>query len=113
MDECRIKYDVIFTERSMQGIEIGRTTPPGKYDAIIGMSGDGLINEILNAMMNRPDKEEALKMSLGAIANGTSNCFAAEVMDTHGDASKENSLINSTLHVIKGQFLVEQFDWNS
>ena len=102
MEECRIKHDVIFTERSLQGMEIGQTTPPNKYDAIIGMSGDGLINEILNGMINRPDKEEALKTPLGAIANGTSNCFAAEVMDKHSDCSKKNSLLNSTLHVVKG-----------
>ena len=86
----------------MQGMEIGKTTPASKYDGIIGMSGDGLINEILNGMINRPDKEAALKTPLGAIANGTSNCFAAEVMDGHGDISIENALVNSTLHVIKG-----------
>ena len=103
MEECRIKYDVIFTERSLQGMEIGQTTPANKYDAIIGMSGDGLINEILNGMINRPDKEEALKTPFGVIANGTSNCLAAEVMDTYGDTSVKNAVLNSTLHVIKGK----------
>ena len=102
MEECRIKYDVIFTERNLQGIEIGQTIAHDKYDAIIAMSGDGLINEILNGIMNRVDKEEVLKISFGAIANGTSNCLAAEVMDRYGDTSVENAVLNSTLHVVKG-----------
>ena len=109
MEECRIKYDVIHTERSLQGIEIGQNVPTNKYDAIIVMSGDGLINEILNGLINRPDKEEASEIPLGVIANGTSNCLAAEVMDEYGDTSVGSAVLTSTLHVVKGRNLLQYF----
>lgn len=47
-----------------------------KYDAVVTVSGDGLIHEILNGFMKRTDASEALKkIALGLIPSGTNNSY--------------------------------------
>jgi sphingosine kinase len=47
-----------------------------KYDAVVTVSGDGLIHEIMNGFMKRSDAGNALKkVSIGIIPCGTNNSY--------------------------------------
>lgn len=79
---CHIELNVVQTERRNHAKEIVAALGPGEYQGIISVSGDGLIHEIVNAIMCRPDREEFLKfVTLGIIPAGTSNGFYVSMAD--------------------------------
>jgi diacylglycerol kinase family enzyme len=41
------------------------------YDAIATVSGDGLVHEVINGLLTRPDWEECRKIPIGMVAAGT------------------------------------------
>ena len=41
-----------------------------KYDAIVSVSGDGVLHEVINGLMERPDAAIAHKLPVGAIPGG-------------------------------------------
>lgn len=49
------------------------------YRGIIVISGDGLIFEVINGLMQRHDWSEAIKLPLGQIPAGSANGFASTV----------------------------------
>ena len=70
------------TERRNHAKEIVTSLGPGEYQGIISVSGDGLIHEIINGIMCRPDREEFLKfVTLGIIPAGTSNGLFVSMTD--------------------------------
>jgi sphingosine kinase len=46
------------------------------YRGILVISGDGLVYEVLNGLMDRPDWQEAIKIPFAQIPGGSANAFA-------------------------------------
>jgi sphingosine kinase len=66
-------------------------------DAIICVSGDGLIHEVVNGLMGRPDAAAALaSLSLGVIPAGTGNSLSCSILKAAGES----------LHATSSAFLV-------
>lgn len=54
----------------------------GQYDGILTISGDGLIHEAINGMMNRPDKDEFCNsIAFGFIPAGTANGLHKSIVE--------------------------------
>jgi len=51
-----------------------------KYDAIIVVSGDGLIHEVINGLMKRSDRDEVLKIPIGIVPGGSGNALASAIV---------------------------------
>jgi len=51
-----------------------------KFDAIVVVSGDGLIHEIINGLMKRPDRDEVLKIPIGIVPGGSGNALASAIV---------------------------------
>lgn len=49
------------------------------WDAIVIISGDGLIFEVFNGLMARDDWEKAVKLPVGVIPGGSGNGLAASI----------------------------------
>ena len=67
-----LDFDLVRTERPGHGIELARQAALDGYDVVVGVGGDGTVNEVLNGLMaarlsskNRP--------ALGAICTGRGN----------------------------------------
>ena len=45
----------------------------GMYDAIVTVSGDGLLHEVVNGLMKHADWQRAIKHPIGVIPGGTGN----------------------------------------
>jgi len=59
---------------------------PGKFDSVICCSGDGLFHEVLNAAMNRADRDGFLaQTTFSILPAGTSNGFAKSIVDEAGE----------------------------
>lgn len=71
-----------------------------KYDAIIVMGGDGILNEMLQGLNQRSDMKEIMKQSkFGIVGCGTCNGLAASILH----AGKEKySPLESTFLICKG-----------
>lgn len=51
------------------------------YDAIVAVSGDGVIHEVINGLLRRPDAREAMKsVSIGIIPGGTGNSMLISLL---------------------------------
>uniref|UniRef100_A0A673LF77 Sphingosine kinase 1 n=1 Tax=Sinocyclocheilus rhinocerous TaxID=307959 RepID=A0A673LF77_9TELE len=50
-----------------------------QWDALVILSGDGLLFEVVNGLMDRPDWEKAIQTPLGILPGGSGNALAASV----------------------------------
>ena len=64
--------DIIFTERSLHGIDIA--SKAGGYDIIVAVGGDGTVNEVMQGVLKNNSNP-----SLGIIPAGTGNDIARNV----------------------------------
>jgi sphingosine kinase len=77
--------------------ELAGTIDVDKYDTFATLSGDGLMFELLNGLMLRPDWQKALQRPLGFIPSGSGNGMSRVV--------EAPNVLAATLAVIKGKSL--------
>lgn len=77
--EANISYNLIQTERRNHARELIREISLPEWDGIIIISGDGLLHEVINGLMERPDWEQAIKTPVGILPCGSGNALAGSV----------------------------------
>ncbi|KAL7874628.1 hypothetical protein SRHO_G00055980 [Serrasalmus rhombeus] len=77
--EANISYNLIQTERQNHARELIREISLHEWDGIIIVSGDGLLHEVVNGLMDRPDWEQAIKTPVGILPCGSGNALAGSV----------------------------------
>lgn len=71
----------IDTQRQGHAIQIAKELDPTAYDAVVTVSGDGIIHELINGFLSRPDGKEIIKnVPLGIIPGGTNNSFIISIL---------------------------------
>eukprot|EP01117_Protostelium_nocturnum_P003202 TRINITY_DN1413_c0_g1_i2.p1 TRINITY_DN1413_c0_g1~~TRINITY_DN1413_c0_g1_i2.p1 ORF type:complete len:661 (-),score=208.70 TRINITY_DN1413_c0_g1_i2:184-2166(-) len=70
------------TQRYNHAFDIALDMDLKTIDGIVCVGGDGIVNEVLNGLMNRPDAEIAKKTPLGLIAAGSQNALAMSAAGT-------------------------------
>ena len=91
--EAHIDYELTETQHAGHAGEIVRDQiSPGQFDAIITVSGDGLIHEIVNGLLRRSDWNRRVEvegkgkvrfkdiLTLGAIPGGSGNGFIKSLL---------------------------------
>ena len=53
---------------------------PLDYDAILAVSGDGLLHEVFNGLALRPDARKALQIPVAPIPSGSGNGMALSLV---------------------------------
>ncbi|XP_038567221.1 sphingosine kinase 2 [Micropterus salmoides] len=82
--EANISYNLIQTERQNHARELIREILLPEWDGIIIVSGDGLLHEVINGLMERPDWEQAIKIPVGILPCGSGNALAGSVNHNAG-----------------------------
>ncbi|KAM6936259.1 sphingosine kinase 2 isoform 1-T2 [Lycodopsis pacificus] len=77
--EANISYNLIQTERQNHARELIREISLSEWDGIIIVSGDGLLHEVINGLMERPDWEQAIKTPVGILPCGSGNALAGSI----------------------------------
>ncbi|XP_034053109.1 sphingosine kinase 2 [Gymnodraco acuticeps] len=77
--EANISYNLIQTERQNHARELIREISLPEWDGIIIISGDGLLHEVINGLMERPDWEQAIKTPVGILPCGSGNALAGSI----------------------------------
>ncbi|XP_073082101.1 sphingosine kinase 2 isoform X2 [Manis javanica] len=103
---CLLRGQLLPTdgERHNHARELVRGLSLSEWDSIITVSGDGLLYEVLNGLLERPDWEEAVKMPVGILPCGSGNALAGAV-NQHGGfepALGVDLLLNCSLLLCRG-----------
>ncbi|XP_049587062.1 sphingosine kinase 2 [Syngnathus scovelli] len=77
--EANISYNLIQTERQNHARELIREISLLEWDGVVIISGDGLLHEVINGLMERPDWERAIKTPVGILPCGSGNALAGSI----------------------------------
>ncbi|KAJ6653350.1 hypothetical protein lerEdw1_009250 [Lerista edwardsae] len=102
--EADVSFNLIQTERQNHARELVQSISLAEWDGIVAISGDGLLHEVINGLMERLDWEEAIKMPLGILPCGSGNALAASVNFSAGfeQVLGQELLTNCTLLLCHG-----------
>ena len=102
LDFAHVDIVIKHTEKRNHAFEIIKNELKiGQYDGIIAISGDGIIHEIVNGIMSRPDKDKFLKsITLGFIPAGTSNALVTSILE---ETNEINGVLTSAFKICKGK----------
>ncbi|XP_023569820.1 sphingosine kinase 1 [Octodon degus] len=97
--DAEVSFKLMVTERQNHARELVQAEELGRWDALVIMSGDGLIHEVVNGLMDRPDWETAIQKPLCSLPGGSGNALAASVNHYAGyeQVTNEDLLTNCTL----------------
>ncbi|XP_033108012.1 sphingosine kinase 1-like isoform X2 [Anneissia japonica] len=102
-DEADIKYELVITERQFHAKKmVEELEDLNSYNGIVIISGDGLVYEVLNGLMARKDRHEALKIPIGVVPGGSGNALAACVLSAEQDSYRKNAVLHSAFTIAKG-----------
>ncbi|GAB1297096.1 Sphingosine kinase 1 [Apodemus speciosus] len=98
LEEAEISFKLMLTERQNHARELVCAEELGRWDALVVMSGDGLMHEVVNGLMERPDWETAIQKPLCTLPGGSANALAASMNYYAGyeQVTNEDLLINCT-----------------
>ncbi|KAG7486998.1 sphingosine kinase 1 [Solea senegalensis] len=110
LNEAGIQHTLVITERQNHARELMREADLSQWDALVIMSGDGLLYEVINGLLERPDWEEAVQIPLGILPGGSGNALAASVHHYSGASPvySEELLVSCGFLLCKG--LVSHMD---
>uniref|UniRef100_A0A8C9J4R8 Sphingosine kinase 1 n=1 Tax=Piliocolobus tephrosceles TaxID=591936 RepID=A0A8C9J4R8_9PRIM len=96
--EAEISFTLMLTERRNHARELVRSEELGRWDALVVMSGDGLMHEVVNGLMERPDWDTAIQKPLCSLPAGSGNALAASLNHYAGyeQVTNEDLLTNCT-----------------
>eukprot|EP00344_Euplotes_crassus_P011859 CAMPEP_0197009692 /NCGR_PEP_ID=MMETSP1380-20130617/51123_1 /TAXON_ID=5936 /ORGANISM="Euplotes crassus, Strain CT5" /LENGTH=211 /DNA_ID=CAMNT_0042431103 /DNA_START=219 /DNA_END=854 /DNA_ORIENTATION=+ len=87
-DKASLDYTFIETERGGQAHDFVSTEDLDQFESIVTVSGDGLIHEVVNGLLQREDKYyERRKIPIGALPGGSSNGFVKTLTYESGESS--------------------------
>nr|CAD1841188.1 unnamed protein product [Ananas comosus var. bracteatus] len=87
------------TKYQLHAQEIAHSLDLMKYDGIVCVSGDGVLVEVVNGLLQREDWDTAIKVPLGIIPAGTGNGMAKSLLHSVGDLY---SVPNAVFAIIQG-----------
>ncbi|CAF0917521.1 unnamed protein product [Didymodactylos carnosus] len=78
--EAELPYHVIITDHAGHAKEYVQSIDLNEWYGIVLASGDGLVFEIINGLMSRPDWLQALKLPIGHLPCGSGNAFITNIL---------------------------------
>ncbi|KAG8748700.1 sphinganine kinase lcb4 [Ceratobasidium sp. 414] len=94
------EVDAVITERAGHAVELAESFPLG-YDALLTVSGDGLIFEVMNGFRKRSDAAQAFALPICPIPAGSGNALSINLFGV-----KEGfDVALAALNAIKGKIM--------
>uniref|UniRef100_A0A8C6UU01 sphingosine kinase n=1 Tax=Neogobius melanostomus TaxID=47308 RepID=A0A8C6UU01_9GOBI len=79
LTEASVPYTLVITEAKNHARDVVKKADLTQWDALVIMSGDGLLFEVINGLMEREDWEQAIQTPIGILPGGSGNALAASV----------------------------------
>ncbi|KAG8099666.1 hypothetical protein GUJ93_ZPchr0013g34700 [Zizania palustris] len=99
IEAAGILYTMQETKHRLHAQEIAHSLDLRKYDGIVCVSGDGVLVEVVNGLLQREDWKTAIKIPLGIIPAGTGNGMAQSLLHLAGESF---SVSNAVLAIVRG-----------
>ncbi|KAF0906003.1 hypothetical protein E2562_009021 [Oryza meyeriana var. granulata] len=99
IEAAGILYTMQETKHRLHAQEIAHSLDLRKYDGIVCVSGDGVLVEVVNGLLQREDWNTAIKIPLGIIPAGTGNGMVQSLLHFSGQSF---SVYNAVLAIIRG-----------
>ncbi|ESQ55222.1 hypothetical protein EUTSA_v10025046mg [Eutrema salsugineum] len=99
LEDADVELDVRETKYQLHAKEIAKSMDLSKYDGIVCVSGDGVLVEVVNGMLERADWRKAVKLPIGMVPAGTGNGMIKSVLDSAGIRCCARS---ATISIIQG-----------
>ncbi|CAI9087604.1 OLC1v1021712C2 [Oldenlandia corymbosa var. corymbosa] len=99
MEDANIEITVQETKHQGHAKEVASTLELAKYDGIVCVSGDGILVEVVNGLLERSDWNNAIRMPIGLVPAGTGNGMAKSLLDSVGEPCAP---ANAVLAIIRG-----------
>uniref|UniRef100_A0A8C1LCP4 Sphingosine kinase 1 n=1 Tax=Cyprinus carpio TaxID=7962 RepID=A0A8C1LCP4_CYPCA len=77
--KAEFSASLLQASRQNHARDLVRSADLTQWDALVVLSGDGLLFEVVNGLMDRPDWEKAIQTPLGILPGGSGNALAASV----------------------------------
>nr|CAB3266531.1 sphingosine kinase 2 [Phallusia mammillata] len=102
--EAEIKHTVVKTEYAGHARHLARDLNLASCDGIVIVSGDGLIHEVVNGLMDRNDWKIAIQTPIGIVPGGSGNALAAAIVyASTGQHASLDLVTDSMFEIIKGR----------
>nr|XP_004672361.1 sphingosine kinase 2 isoform X2 [Jaculus jaculus] len=104
ISEAGLSYNLIQTERQNHARELVQGLNLSEWEGIVTVSGDGLLYEVVNGLLDRSDWEKAVRMPVGVLPCGSGNALAGAVNHHGGFAPAVgiDLLLNCSLLLCRG-----------
>lgn len=101
--EADISHLLLVTERRNHARDFIKNLQLNQWSGILIISGDGLLYEVYNGLMERPDWELAVKIPIGIIPGGSGNGLARTISHAANEPYVSDPILASTLGIAKGR----------
>ncbi|OZJ06779.1 hypothetical protein BZG36_00408 [Bifiguratus adelaidae] len=99
-DAAEANCEVIYTTHANHAAEIALDFDLAQYNAVVTVSGDGIIHELINGILKRPDgREVAKRLPIGPVPGGTGNALVVSLLGHEAGADP----VVAAVQVIKGR----------
>lgn len=99
LEAANIPFTLQETKYQLHAKEVAQALDLTKYDGIVCVSGDGILVEVVNGLLEREDWNAAIRMPVGVVPAGTGNGMVKSLLDSVGQSC---SPFNAILAVIRG-----------
>ncbi|XP_065363485.1 sphingosine kinase 2 [Calliphora vicina] len=106
LKEAEVQYELVVTTHANFARELvkQRKDLVQKYSGIIVASGDGLLFEVINGIMERTDwRVLARNLPVGIVPCGSGNGLAKSIAHLYNEPYEPKPIINATLACVSGQ----------
>ncbi|XP_047307690.1 sphingosine kinase 1-like [Impatiens glandulifera] len=84
LDDANVEFTLLETQYQLHAKEVAQSLDFSKYDGIVCVSGDGILVEVVNGLLQRKDWKDAISTPLGIVPAGTGNGMAKSLLDSVG-----------------------------
>lgn len=75
-----VEVDLVETQYAGHAHDYAETMPLEGIDLLVSVSGDGMLHELINGIMSRPDWHRATQIPIATIPAGSGNALASSLM---------------------------------
>ncbi|XP_064087561.1 sphingosine kinase 2-like [Macrobrachium nipponense] len=102
LGEAEVPHEVLITKAANHALNLVRSMDLDQYAGLVIVSGDGLLYEIYNGLLSRPDWDKAIEYPVGVIPGGSGNGLARSLAHYLGEPYLANPVLVSTLNLAYG-----------
>ena len=95
--------EVMVTEGPGHASQVMSSLDLSLWAGVVTVSGDGLLYEVFNGLLSRPDWRSALQFSVGVLPGGSGNALVHTLAASQGDRAEEDGgLMSMALSIARG-----------